>query len=118
MIMAPLSNDELRGGWRNDRIGTELVHEGGGLRVWHLRLAPGETLAPHCHDRPYLWTVLTDGKATSRHSYGRVIEVVHRAGDARLFAHLRQKDIFVHDLTNNGETELVFVTIEFGHPAT
>lgn len=86
--------------------------------MWHLRLAPGETLAPHCHDRPYLWTVLTDGRATSRYSDGRVIEVVYHAGDTRHFAHLGHKDTFVHDLTNTGETELVFVTIEFGHSAT
>ena len=116
--MEPLTDENLLKAWGNDRIGTDLVHESGGLRVWHLRLAPGETLAAHCHDRPYLWTVLTDGKAISRYGDGRVVEVVYRAGDTRHFPDLGRMDIFVHDLTNTGNTELVFVTVEFGHPLT
>lgn len=113
--MAPLTDDEVLRSWGNDRIGTDLVHESGGLRVWHLRLAPGETLLPHCHDRPYLWTVLTDGRAISRDGDGRVVDLTYRADDTRHFADLGQRQTFVHDLTNTGTTELVFVTIEFGH---
>lgn len=112
--MSPLTQHEIEQAWSNDRIGTALVHEGGGLRVWHLHLAPGETLAPHCHDRPYLWTVLTDGTAVSRYGDGRVVDVVYRAGDTSHFHDLGKDKAFVHDLTNTGTSDLVFVTIEFG----
>ena len=97
----------------NDRIGTELVKETAGMRIWHLRLAPGERLAPHRHDRPYFWTVLTDGKGRSTDGDGRVAEVSYTAGDTRHFPDLTPDDGFVHDLTNIGESELLFVTVEF-----
>lgn len=118
MNLSSLTAEEVLKGFGNDQIGTALVLEDGGLRVWHLRLAPGETMAAHCHDRPYLWTVLTPGKAISRYDDGRVVKVVYRAGDTCYFRDLGQKDTFVHDLTNTGDTELIFVTIEFGHLPT
>lgn len=109
----PLTREEIETARRNDRIGTELVAETGGMRIWHLRLGPGETLAAHHHDRPYLWTVLTDGHAISRHGDGRVQTVVYSAGDTRHFPDLGPGDDFVHDLTNTGDQDLVFVTLEF-----
>lgn len=114
--MQPLSPQDVAQALHNDRIGTALVHQGGGLRIWHLRLDPGATLAAHRHDRPYLWTVLTDGKARARYGDGRVVDVSYRAGDSRHFHDLGPNEIFVHDLTNTGDSALVFVTIEFGHP--
>ena len=114
-MTAPLSAAEIEAARDNDRIGTDLVHQGDGLRVWHLRLAPGQTLAAHRHDRPYLWTVLTDGRAQSRRGDGRVIDVTYHAGQTQNFADLSPRTGFIHDLTNTGENELVFVTIEFGH---
>ncbi|WDZ80139.1 hypothetical protein PWG15_32500 (plasmid) [Ensifer adhaerens] len=114
-MSAPLTEQERMQAAINDRIGTELVLDGEALRVWHLRLKPGETLRPHRHDRPYFWTALTDGKARSRSGDGRVTDVVYRAGDTRHFGDLTPETAFVHDLTNTGDAELVFVTAEFTH---
>lgn len=97
----------------NDRIGTDLVLDTGAMRIWHLRLAPGETIAPHRHDRPYFWTVTTDGKGRSRFDDGRDVLVTYTSGDTGHFADLNAQTRFVHDLTNIGNTELVFVTVEF-----
>lgn len=113
MSMQPLSRAEIAAATANDRIGTDLVAEAGGMRIWHLRLKPGETLAAHRHDRPYLWTVLSDGEAVSRYGDGRVESVTYHAGQTRHFPHLAADRDFVHDLTNTGEAELVFVTVEF-----
>ncbi|MEI2297278.1 hypothetical protein [Ensifer sp. MJa1] len=112
-MIGPLTERERAEAAINDRIGTELVLEGEGLRVWHLRLKPGETLYPHRHDRPYFWTALTDGTARSRSGDGKVTDVVYRAGDTRHFSDLMPETAFVHDLTNTGDAELVFVTAEF-----
>ena len=57
--------------------------------------------------------MLTDGKARSRTGDGRVVDVTYRAGETRHFPGLGRDSVFVHDLTNTGETELVFVTVEF-----
>lgn len=98
----------------NDRIGTVLVSERPGTRVWHMRLAPGQRIPAHRHDRPYFWTILTDGKGRSRYGNGALAEVTYKAGDTRHFPDLTPETGFVHDLTNIGETELVFVTVEYG----
>ena len=113
MTAQPLSSDEIAVAVTNDRIGTVLVAEEAGMRIWHLRLAQGKTLPAHRHDRPYFWTVLTDGKARSRYGDGRVVDVTYRAGETRHFPGLGREGAFVHDLTNTGETDLVFVTVEF-----
>ncbi|KSV91355.1 hypothetical protein [Sinorhizobium sp. GL28] len=112
-MSAPLTEHERAEALVNDHIGTELVLEEESLRVWHLRLKPGETLRPHRRDRPYFWTALTDGTARSRSGGGKVTDVVYRAGDTRHFSDLTPETAFVHDLTNTGDAELVFVTAEF-----
>lgn len=107
----PLTAAEIAGA--GDRIGTDLVFDMPTMRVWHLRLASGETLPAHRHDHPYFWTVLTDGSARSRQDDGRIVEVTYTAGQTRYFPDLSTSTAFVHDLTNTGEDDLVFVTVEF-----
>lgn len=107
---APSGRANSHGG---DQIGTELVLDTDAMRVWHLRLAPGETIGPHRHDRPYFWTVMTDGEGRSRFEDGRDARVTYRSGDTGHFPELNAETRFVHDLTNVGDTELVFVTVEF-----
>ena len=94
-----------------------MVYESNDMRVWHLHLSPGKTIPPHRHDRPYFWTVLTDGQGRSRYDDGRDITTTYKTGDTRHFPGLTTKSSFVHDLTNTGDTSLLFVTAEFTtHP--
>ena len=83
-MTAPLTDREIAQARANDRIGTDLVLDTGAMRIWHLRLAPGETLPAHRHDRPYFWTVLTDGEGQSRFGDGRIADIAYRAGEASL----------------------------------
>jgi N-ethylmaleimide reductase len=96
-----------------NRIGTHLVLDTQVMKVWHIRLMPGDVLPPHRHDHPYLWTVLTDGKGRASYGDGRVAEVDYKAGDTQYFAELSADHSFTYDLANIGETELLFATIEF-----
>lgn len=114
-MTAPLTGAGVSGARKNDRIGTQLVAETDGMRIWHLRIAPGKTLPAHRHDRPYFWTILCDGKARSRFDDGRVVDVTYSAGQTQHFPDLTPSDTFVHDLTNTGDQDLVFVTVEFEH---
>ena len=95
------------------RIGTALVLETETMLVWHLRLAPGERLGFHRHDRPYFWSIVTDGRARSRYDDGRVADRTYAAGDTSHFPDLAPETAFVHDIENIGDSELVFVTVEF-----
>ncbi len=97
----------------NDRIGTELVHETDKMRIWHIRLQPGERLAAHHHEYPYFWTALNDGVARSCNAAGEIFESDCSQGDTRYFADLSAENSLLHDLENIGDTELVFVTVEF-----
>ncbi|WP_417700581.1 cupin domain-containing protein [Pseudophaeobacter sp.] len=114
-MSCPLSADEVERAHGNDRTGTERVAEAGGMRIWHLRLAPGETLSAHRHDRPYFWTVLTDGTARSRYGDGRIQDITYTNRQTQHFPDLTAESGFIHDLTNTGDAELVFVTVEFDH---
>lgn len=112
-MIFPISEGEQIAALLNERIGTDLVHEAHGMRVWHLCLAPGETLPAHRHDRPYFWTVLTNGCGRSRYADGRIVELIYHKGDTQYFPSLTPENAFVHDLTNTGSSELIFVTVEF-----
>ncbi len=96
----------------NDQIGTSLEFENDRMRVWHLRLAPGQRLPFHRHDRPYFWTVLTDGKGRSQFGDGRIVDIEYRRGDTKYFD-LSPTNMFIHDLRNIGSEELLFATVEF-----
>ncbi len=99
----------------NDQIGTELVHETDTMRIWHIFLAPGERLQAHFHDRPYFWTALSDGLARATYADGHVSESQCCRGDTRQFD-LTPETGFVHALENIGQTDLIFVTVEFKNP--
>ncbi len=103
---------ELEANASNPAVGQVLLSETDRVRVWSLRLAPGERIGFHRHVLDYFWTVLTDGKAVSHFGDGTTSETAYRAGDTR---HMRYGlgEYMVHDLENVGTTELVFVTVEF-----
>jgi len=89
-----------------------LLSEDDRVRVWEIRLEPGERIGFHCHGLDYFWTAVTPGKALSRGGDGSAVEATYAAGQ-------RQHHVYgagehkVHDLENTGTTELVFTTVEF-----
>jgi quercetin dioxygenase-like cupin family protein len=104
--------DELARNTENGCVGHVLVSETERVRVWSLRLAPGERIPFHRHVLDYFWTAVTAGRARSRFEDGRVTESAYAAGDTRHFSFAAGQSM-QHDLENIGETELVFTTVEF-----
>ena len=104
-------HDELAASAFNARVGSRLVSETDRVRVWHLTLSPGERIRFHRHVNDYFWTVLTDGKAKSRHSDGHVAVTEYKPGDTRHY-HFGAAEFMLHDLENIGMTVLSFVTVE------
>lgn len=45
-----------------DAVGTRLLFENDRVRVWDLRLAPGEQIPVHRHETDYLYVVIGDGE--------------------------------------------------------
>ena len=97
---------------QNGCVGTELVSESDRVRVWMIRLAPGNRIGFHKHVLDYFWTAVTAGRGRQHAHDGSILEKSYAAGETRHEAY-GTGEYKIHDLENIGETELVFTTVEF-----
>ncbi|MBP2431882.1 MULTISPECIES: hypothetical protein [Bradyrhizobium] len=96
----------------NGRVGTRLLSETERVRVWEIRLAPGERIGFHRHVLDYFWTAVTPGQARSHAEDGTIVEAVYSAGETRHFVY-GKGEYKIHDLENVGDADLWFTTVEF-----
>ncbi|RWX70660.1 hypothetical protein [Mesorhizobium sp. M2A.F.Ca.ET.039.01.1.1] len=96
----------------NGKVGQKLFSETDQVRVWGLTLAPGERLGFHRHVLNYFWVAVTAGRSLSRYATGESSEFSYEPGMTRHFS-FEKGEFILHDLTNIGDTELVFTTVEF-----
>jgi quercetin dioxygenase-like cupin family protein len=96
----------------NGCVGTTLLSESERVRVWIIRLAPGERIGFHRHVLDYFWTSVTGGRGRQHVHDGSTVEYTYQPGETRheTYGHGEFK---VHDLENLGDKEMVFMTIEF-----
>ena len=104
--------EEFKAKQLNGRVGTRLLSQSDRVRVWEIRLAPGERIGFHRHVLDYFWTAVTLGRARSHMEDGSVVEAVYAAGDTRHFAY-GKGEYKIHDLENIGYADLWFTTVEF-----
>ena len=104
--------EEFEANQLNGRVGTRLLSETDRVRVWEIRLAPGERIGFHRHVLDYFWTAVTPGRARLHTEDGSAVEAVYAAGDTRHFAFGRG-EYKIHDLENIGDADLCFTTVEF-----
>jgi beta-alanine degradation protein BauB len=96
----------------NGCVGSTLLSEDARVRVWIIRLAPGERIGFHRHVLDYFWTSVSGGKGRQHLMDGTTVEFTYRPGETRHETYgLGQYK--VHDLENLGDKEMVFMTIEF-----
>ncbi|MEM9920195.1 MAG: cupin domain-containing protein [Bacteroidota bacterium] len=105
--------EELENARNNFQVGAQLVLENKQLKVWTIHLPPNERLPFHTHNKPYLWTALSEGKARSYFDDGSVKDNTYEIGDTMYYDDLHEEHYFVHDLKNIGKSILIFSTIEF-----
>lgn len=108
-------SDELRAEF-SDRafdgdVGSRLLSENSRVRVWEIRLAPGERWHVHRHVLDYFWTAVNAGSSRQHTSDGSTRDVTYEAGETRHF-HFPEGEYLLHDIENIGRTELVFTTVE------
>src|SRR6202051_3681770 len=75
--------EEFEANQLNGRVGTRLLSETDRVRVWEIRLAPGERIGFHRHVLDYFWTAVTPGRARSYTQDGSVVAATYAAGDTR-----------------------------------
>jgi beta-alanine degradation protein BauB len=108
---SPELRDEFRRNERNYRVGGRLLSEDSRVKVWEIRLAPGERLPAHRHVLDYFWTVLTPGESLQHNWDGTTRRVSYKAGQTRHYT-FGVDDFMLHDLNNVGDSELIFITVE------
>jgi hypothetical protein len=92
-------------------VGSRLLSRNPRVRVWEIRLAPGERWHAHRHVLDYFWTAITAGRSRQHTSDGTTRDVRYQAGQTR-HLHFEQGEYLLHDIENIGDTELVFTTVE------
>jgi quercetin dioxygenase-like cupin family protein len=103
---------EFEAGVTSGRVGSRLLSETDRVRVWTIKLRPGERLPFHKHVLDYFWTAVTPGAARSHMTDGSTVEVTYEEGETRHFAY-GPGEYKIHDLENIGDSDLVFTTVEF-----
>jgi quercetin dioxygenase-like cupin family protein len=92
-------------------VGSRLLFETNRVRVWEIRLAPGQRWHAHRHVLDYFWIASTAGRGRQHTSDGTTRDVSYNPGDSKYFT-FNRGEYLLHDLNNIGDTELVFATVE------
>ena len=112
LIWPSFVREEFEANQNNGQVGTRLLSETDRVRVWEIRLAPGERIGFHRHVLDYFWTAITPGRARSHTQDGSMVEATYTAGDTRHFVY-GKGEYKIHDLENVGDSDLWFTTVEF-----
>lgn len=105
---------ELEEALANREIGTSLWFENEHVRVFEIRLDPGQRGPFHVHDATYFWTVVEPGRGLQRFVDGTFVLRDYALGETKYLVH-SPDDPLVHDLENVGDSTLRFVTVELKH---
>lgn len=103
--------DELERAPHNHELGTSLWYANDHVRVFEVRLEPGERGVFHIHDKTYFWTVVEPGRGRQRLGDGTYMVRDYRLGETKYLEH-SSDNALIHDLENIGDTVLRFVTVE------
>jgi oxalate decarboxylase/phosphoglucose isomerase-like protein (cupin superfamily) len=95
----------------NFDVGTKMLFANDKIRVWEVRLQPGERGAFHTHATRYFWTVIHGGIGRQRSQDGSMITREYSAGDTSYLEH-SPEDTWFHDFENFGTTDMLFLTVE------
>jgi mannose-6-phosphate isomerase-like protein (cupin superfamily) len=103
--------EELEHAASNRAVGTNLWFENDRVRVWEVRLEPGERGPFHAHLADYFWTVVEEGRGLQRLADGTFAVRQYRVGETMFIENTPERPL-IHDLENVGDTVLRFVTVE------
>lgn len=93
------------------RVGTKLLFENDHIKVWDLRLAPGENLGLHRHEYRYAIVTLGDGRLRGLNADGSIRFESDQVDGQVAYRDLQAKD--VHDAMNVGDSDWRNLVIEF-----
>ena len=92
-------------------VGQRIVLENEHLRIWEVRLEPGETIDFHIHYHPYVVISLGGGENEIETIFGQKIKVEEPLGSTVFINDMRA----VHRLTNRSQVTYLSRLIELKH---
>lgn len=95
----------------NTTVGTKLLLQNDRVRVWEIRLSPGERAPFHRHLTTYFFVCVEAGRTRSRFPNGFYAESDSEVGET-VFLEFDPFEPHVHDLENVGDTTVRFTTVE------
>ena len=97
-------------------VGSKLLFENDRVRVWDLRLAPGESTGVHAHHCDYFYVVIGDGEFEALNADGSVL---HRGPMQDGEVHFRAIDgePAVHEAINTGQRQWRNIVVELKEKA-
>ena len=96
----------------NGCVGQRLLSESERVRVWEIRLKPGQRFGFHRHVLDYFWTAVTASRGRQHLMDGTTVEYSYAPGETRHESY-GPGEFKVHDLENIGDGEMIFMTVEF-----
>src|SRR5258708_38924092 len=99
--MAPDLQKEFAAHAGDGRVGNELLAETDRVRVWSLRLEPGQRLGFHTHVLDYFWTSVTGGHGPSHFNDGRGADIGYRPGAIKQLA-FKGSEVMMHHFEKRG----------------
>ena len=96
----------------NGCVGSTLLSESDRVRVWTIRLKPGQRFGFHRHVLNYFWTAMTPCRGRQHLMDGSTVEYTYASGETRHESY-GLGEFKVHDLENIGDGDMVFMTVEF-----
>ena len=96
----------------NPCVGSTLLSENERCRVWTITLKPGERIGFHRHVLDYFWTAVLPCRGRQHLMDGSTVEYSYAAGETRHETY-GAGEYKVHDLENIGDSDMIFMTVEF-----
>ena len=92
-------------------VGTKLLFENDRVKVWEIKLKPGERAPFHRHVHNYFYVCVDPGRVRTRFPNGYYAEGDEDVGNVQFMEHSADSP-GVHDLENTGETTIRYTTVE------
>lgn len=94
----------------SSQVGSRLLFENDRVRVWDLRLAPGESTGLHRHTTDYLYVVIGEGTLQGKSADGTPRPIEHMSDGEVRFRQIEGED--VHEAINVGEKPWRNIVVE------
>ncbi|NVN18345.1 hypothetical protein GUA46_08325 [Muricauda sp. HICW] len=103
--------DELLHQQIKESLSNRLIFEDESIKLWDLRLLPGERLNFRRHNTNYGWVCTTGGLLITRYGNGKIDMIKLNPGDTEYFENIGKN--YVNDLENIGEDLVVINILEY-----